>query len=198
LDCDQLFADYFEPNTTYAIRLARDFPERSLMRDSSEKVEELGIDLSNGRLLMSVAAGPFDMEEFVVKVVEPGARPTLLLLEWGPGSVVGGFAAVAWPKVEKKPEDALWVGAVDQQMESFIFSLAPSPRSFALLKAGEALYRVRNAAGRWFQFGNDLGICAAGWCSAISNSVSVYARGRDGSSFPGDDVPFLRLELWVL
>jgi demethoxyubiquinone hydroxylase (CLK1/Coq7/Cat5 family) len=39
--------------------------------------------------------GDFDMAEFETKVVKTGVKPTLLLLEWEPGFVVGGFAGVA-------------------------------------------------------------------------------------------------------
>jgi hypothetical protein len=121
LDCAHLFADHFEPEATYAIKLVKDFPKGSLMLTSSEKVEGFGIDLTNAKLLMDVKVGPFDMGEFVTKVVEPEVNPTVLLLEWQPGFVVGGFAGVPWPK----DDDSC---AADAEKKSFIFSLEVNTR----------------------------------------------------------------------
>jgi hypothetical protein len=101
LDCEHLFADHFEPEAIYVIKFGNDFPEGSLLLSSREKLEGFGIDLTNAKLLME-AKRPFDMAEFVTKVVEPEVNPTVLLLEWQPGFVVGGFAGVPWPKVENE------------------------------------------------------------------------------------------------
>jgi hypothetical protein len=96
LDCEHLFGDYFEPEAIYVIKFGNDFSEGSLLLSSREKLEGFGIDLTNAKLLME-AKGPFDMEEFVTKVVEPEVNPTVLLLKWKPGFVIGGFAGVSWP-----------------------------------------------------------------------------------------------------
>jgi hypothetical protein len=122
LDGEHPFADYFEPEATYVIKLVNDLPESSLMLTSSEKLEGFGIDLTNAKLLMEVKAGPFDMEGFVTKVVEPEMNPTVLLLEWQPGFVVGGFAGVPWPK----RESLFGSFAADPEKKSFIFSLEPN------------------------------------------------------------------------
>jgi hypothetical protein len=193
LDCDQLFADHFEPEATYVIRLVNDFPEEGLMLTSSEKLESFGIDLTNARLLME-AKGPFDMEEFVTKVVEPEVNPTVFLLEWKPGIVVGGFAGVAWP------EDSRWGSdcyAADPQKKSFVFSLEPQARRFDLLVASKALRRMWGLRERYLIFGDDLLVGDDGCCA--SGSI-FYRGGREDGSFPDSTfgVQFKRFELWAL
>jgi hypothetical protein len=133
LECGDLFVDYFEPEAIYVIKLGDDFPEGSLMLSSSEKLGGFGIDLTNAKLLMDVKAGPFDMEEFVTKVVEAEVNLTLPLLEWKPDFVVGGFAAVPWPKDESElGETGFFAG--DPAKKSFIFSLKPNARRFNLVR----------------------------------------------------------------
>jgi hypothetical protein len=194
LDCEQLFADHFEPEAIYVIKLANDFPEGSLMLTSSEKLEGFGIDLTNAKLLMEVK-GPFDMEEFVTKVVEPEVNPTVLLLEWQPGFVIGGFAGIPWPKVEGR----LGWGeafAADAERRSFIFSLEPNARRFDLLTPDRALLRAGGPGHRVIYFGVDLAVVDGGTCWGQSN---YDAGGRGIGSFPdGAWVHFTRFELWAL
>jgi hypothetical protein len=193
LDCEHPFADYFESEATYVIKLVNEYPEGSLMLTSSEKLEGFGVDLTNAKLLMEVKAGRFDMEEFVTKVVEPEVNPTVLLLEWQPGFVVGGFAGVPWPK----DESLFGSFAADSQRKSFIFSLDPNARRFGLLRTSDALWRATVGNRRGFVFGYDLGVYDNGTCNSSS---SAYAGGRDHSNFPGGwgSVSFTRFELWAL
>jgi hypothetical protein len=195
LDCDHLFADYFEPEATDMIKVGSDLPEGSLMLASNEKLEGFGIDLTNAKLLMEVEAGPFEMEEVVVKVVEPEVNPTVLLLEWQPGFVVGGFVGVPWPKDEGR----LGGGGgftVDPEKKSFIFSLEPKARRFDLLDSERTLMRWNNGNWRSFQFGYDLTVYDDGTCYS---DCSAYNGGRIEGSFPGFPVPlFTRFELWGL
>jgi hypothetical protein len=193
LDCDHPFADYFEPEAIYVIKLGNDFPEGSLMSSSSDILEDFGIDLANAKWLMDAGAGPFDMEEFVTKVVKTEVAPTILLVEWKPGFVMGGFAAVPWPRYDDKYGSL----AADPQKRSFIFSLEPRARRFDLVKADWALERWGDAGLRGFFFGSDLGVCDDGSC--WSQSIS-YAGGRGDDSFPDDSggVFFTRFELWGL
>jgi hypothetical protein len=193
LDCGQLFANYFEPEATYVIKLANDFADGSLMLTSSEKLEGFGIDLTNAKLLMEMKAGPFDMGEFVTKVVEPEVNPTVLLLEWQPGFVVGGFAGVPWPKDESDGYEFRY--AADPEKKSFIFSFEPKARRFDLLIADGALLRRTGESWRSFIFGSDLWVYDDGDCDGDSHA---YAGERDDDSFPGSLVPFSRFELWAL
>jgi hypothetical protein len=195
LDCEQMFADYFEPEATYVVKLVGDFPEGSLMLSSGEKLGGFGIDLTKGKLLMKVKASSFEMEEFVTKVVEPEVNPTVLLLEWQPGFVVGGFAGVPWPKDESQ------VGgeehyAADPEKKSFIFSLDPKARRVDRLTADKARARWRNGDSRSVLFGYDFIVGGDGACVSRSK---CYAGGRDDDSFPGlAGVSFTRFELWAL
>jgi hypothetical protein len=192
LDCDHLFADYFEPDATYLIKLVYDFPEGSLMLKCGAKMESCGITIMKAKLLLERMAGPFDMEEFVAKVVRPEANPTLLLLEWKPGFVVGGFASVAWPK----DENLFGTYAADPEKKSFIFSLEPEWRRFDVLSADNALARF-DVVWRSFKFGNDLSVFDDGTCW---NKTCFYAGGREHGGFPlgsGYD-RFRRFELWAL
>jgi hypothetical protein len=198
LDCDHLFADYFEPEATDVVKLANDVPEGSLIENSGEKLEDVfEIDLTNAKLLMEVKTGPFDMEEFVTKVVEPEVNPTLLLLEWKPAFVVGGFAAVPWPKDEGEGFDRTY--AADPARKSFIFSLEPKAQRFDLLEPDQALLRRTGGEGQWrsFRFGDDLRLFDDGECEG---SCCAYADGPDDRGFPCDrcDVSFTRFELWAL
>jgi hypothetical protein len=192
LDCNHLFADHFEPETTYEIKLVDGFREGGLMQNSCEKLEGFGIDLTNAKSLMAVN-GPFDMEEFVTKVAEPEVNPTVLLLEWQPGFVIGGFAGVPWPK----DEGLLGVYMGDPEGKSFIFSLEPEAERFDLFVTEHALLRVKHWRWRGFEFGDDLGVFDNGNCTGCS---SVYAGSRDDGSFPIGfrGVRFTRFELWAL
>jgi hypothetical protein len=193
LVCDQMFADYFEPEAIYVIKLGDDFPEGSLMLSSSEKLGGFGIDLTNAKLLMDVKAGPFDMEEFVAKVVEREMNPTLLLLEWKPDFVVGGLAAVPWPK------DVGWFPSCvpDFEKKSFIFSVEPNVQRYGLVGDRSALMRGTRGNGLWgFAFGCDLGVVGDGMCWANSYA---YAGTRDEGRFPPlNAVPFIGFEVWSL
>jgi hypothetical protein len=145
---------------------------------------------------MDVKAGPLDMEDFVKTVVEAEVNPTLLLLEWKPGFVIGGFAGVPWPKNESR----LAVSrdfAADPGMRSFIFSFEPEVRRFNLVEPDRALAQWTCSDWRSFGFGNDLSVCDDGICNSFSD---VYAGGRDDGNFPDNSsrVHFTRFELWAL
>jgi hypothetical protein len=189
MDCQELFADYFEPEATYLIKLEHDCVG-GLMLVSGEKLESFGIDLASGKLLMDVN-GPFDMQEFVAKVEKPEAKPTILLVEWKQGVVVGGFAAVPWPSNE-----GMWRNAEDPEVKSFIISLEPNARRFDLRLPAVALGCDTFMGRRSFQFGSDLLVFDDGTCGAKS---CVYDCGRGDGSFPSrNGIPFVRFELWSL
>jgi hypothetical protein len=163
----------------------------TLLAQSQAKMLSCHVSLANAQLLMNVKAGRFDMEEFVTKIVKPGLKPMLLLLEWKPGFVIGGFAAVAWPKRE-----GFGTCTSDPEKKSFIFSLEPKARRFDLLEAEKALQRVADRRFRGFYFGKDLGVFDDGTC--WSGSDYHYAGGRDDGSFPDGEAAFTRFELWSL
>jgi hypothetical protein len=139
------------------------------------------------------AKGPFDMEEFVTRVVEPEVNPTVLLLEWKLGFVVGGFADVAEMRGLAIVASCY---AADPEKKSFIFSLEPKARRFHLLVAGGALGRGAGPGGRYLVFGDDLFVWDDGCCARRSQ---VYEGGRDDGSFPGStgNVCFKQFELWA-
>jgi hypothetical protein len=194
LNCEHLFADHFEPEATYVVKVDNDFPEGSLMLTSSDKLEGFGIDLTNAKLLMDVK-GRFKMGEFETKVVKAEVNPTLLLLAWKRGFVIGGLAGVPWPKVECRTGQKRYFAA-DPEKKSFIFSLEPTARRFDVVKTDKALLRMTGVMWRSFQFANDLIVYDDGDCAG---KTSAYAGERDDGSFPGfTPGPFTRFELWAL
>ena len=128
------------------------------------------------------------------KVAKPQVAPTLMLLEWRPGSVIGGFAAVPWPAQDVQPEFAS-----DWDCGSFIFELVPGVR-YELNDRVHALARSRDRESGWraFCFGLDLSVYDDGMCGTAG--AWNYTGPRDGGQFPEADQAekFVRFELWSL
>jgi hypothetical protein len=178
----------------------------TLLGQNESSLKGFGIPLLNARLL--TAPGWSSMcWDFERKIVERGLAPTLVLVEWKAGFVVGGFAAVAWPKLETQKGATTIHWAADPDRASFIFSLKPNARRFALVDADTAL--VRRAADfpswhqcdpwRAFWFGDlDLRVFDDGTFRSFSGG-SYEAFPHDGS-FPEDntDAYYKRVEVWAL
>jgi hypothetical protein len=187
------FAEVFEPDEIYLIKVGTVFPDQSLMARCASQLGGFGLDLSDARLLLQRPAGPFDFQEYVSKVVEPRHARTVLLVEWKSGSITGGFAGVPWPTEPR----LVW--AVDTQRSSFVFSLESRAVRFELKDAQKALVRgkcdVRSGVG----FGDaDLDIYSDGTGGCFGpKSFGGPREARD--AFPkGNHAPFVRFEIWML
>jgi hypothetical protein len=123
LTLDRPFADYFEPDGIYHVKLAGNYPEGSLMTFNETKLKRLGVNLSDPRLLMEVGTSEWSMAEFLEKARD--FAPTLALIEMENGTQCGGAAGVPWPEIGEV--------AADPEHCSFIFSLGAAPTRFDLV-----------------------------------------------------------------
>jgi hypothetical protein len=123
LNCDHLFADYFEPEGVYQVKVGGNIREGTLLKSSESKLEPLGVNLVAPQLLMEVEELTWSMDEFLEKAGD--FAPTLVLIKMKNGTVCGGVAGVPWPK---------WGNAADPTKGSFIFSLGATPVRFDLVK----------------------------------------------------------------
>jgi hypothetical protein len=96
LDGDEIFADYFEPDAVYQVRVGRNCPEGTLLSASESEVKALGVNLMEPQLLMEMEELWWSMDEFLKKAAD--FAPTLVLIKMKNGTVCGGVAGVPWPK----------------------------------------------------------------------------------------------------
>jgi hypothetical protein len=129
LNCDHLFADYYEPDGVYQVKIGRDIPEGTLLKSRESKVRSFGVKLNAPQLLMEVEEGSvWSMDEFLEKAGE--FAPTLVLIKMKNGTECGGVAGVPWPKKAGK--------AADPVKDSVIFSLGATPARFDLVEPEKA------------------------------------------------------------
>jgi hypothetical protein len=69
LNCDHLFADYYEPEGVYQVRLGGNIPGGTLLESSESKVRSLGVKLDAPQLLMEMEELKWSMDEFLEKGV---------------------------------------------------------------------------------------------------------------------------------
>jgi hypothetical protein len=193
LNLDHLFADYFEPEGVYQVKLGGNIPEGTLLNSSESKVRALGVTLEAPQLLMEARGLTWSMDEFLEKAGD--LAPTLMLIKMENGTECGGVAGVPWPKRG---------GAVDWAEGSFIFSLGAAPARFDLVRPGDALY----CCPGYFQFG----LCSAelfvfcdgrGCGSNNADGEGTYAGPREKGQLVGATAgnytqPYERWELWRL
>jgi hypothetical protein len=189
LNCDHLFADYFEPEGVYQVRIGN-IQEGTLLKSSEAQVRSLGVNLTLPRLLMEIEELEWSIDEFLAKAGD--FAPTLVLIKMKNGAECGGVAGVPWPKK--------WYAA-DPAEASFIFSLGATAARFDLVKPEEALY----CCGIFLGFG-DCGIDLRIW-NGIYGCGSFGQAGYAGPRDPGQLVggtaetcrqPYERWELWRL
>jgi hypothetical protein len=124
LNCDHLFADYFEPDGVYRVKVGANIREGTLLKSNESRVRSLGVNLTAPELLMEMEELEWSMEEFWEKAGD--FAPTLMLIKMKNGAECGGVAGVPWPK------EGVWYGA-DPAKGSFIFSLGATPARFDLV-----------------------------------------------------------------
>jgi hypothetical protein len=138
LNCDHLFADYFEPDGVYQVKVGGNIQEGTLLKSSESKVRSLGVNLTAPRLLMEMDELKWSMNEFWEKA--GNFAPTLVLIRMKNGTECGGVAGVPWPKRHCQV-------ASDASESSFIFSLGANPARFDLVKPDVALYCTKWSFG---------------------------------------------------
>jgi hypothetical protein len=191
LNFGHLFADYFEPETVYYVKVGGNFPDGTLLDSNETKLKLIGVTPIAPELLMEVSELEWSMDEFVKKA--GNFAPTLVLIKMKNGTECGGVAGVPWP--EKK------MVAADPAKGSFIFSLGATPTRFDLVKPEHALYRD----GLMVEFGygsNDLFILNDG-SGCCSREQGAYAGPRGKGQLVGGTADFWiqkyeRWELWRL
>jgi hypothetical protein len=191
LNCDHLFADCFEPDAIYRVKVRGNYPEGSLLNSNEAKLRPLGVDLAAPQLLMEAEELKWSMEEFLMKASD--FAPTLILIRLENGAECGGVAGVPWPK--------LFSSAADPAKDSFIFSLGATPGRFDLVRPDNALY----CDGSSFEFGfdgDDLYVWSDGdGCG--SNGQLDYTGPREPGELVGATggvyrQPYESWELWRL
>jgi hypothetical protein len=201
LHCDHVFADYYEPDGVYQVRVGGNIKEGTLLKSSESKVRSLGVNLTAPQLLMEMEGLEWNMDEFWKKAGD--FAPTLVLIKMKNGTECGGVAGVPWPKRREK--------AADPAKGSFIFSLGATPARFDLISPENAL-----SCTSWsFGFGDppfdslfdpssgacDLSVCDDGGCWA--DGQGAYAGPREEGQLIAGSVgtykePYERWELWRL
>jgi hypothetical protein len=191
LNCDHLFADYFEPEGVYQVKLGGNIRKGTLLKSSESKVRSLGVNLMTPQLLMEMEELEWSMKEFWAKAGD--FAPTLVLIKMKNETVCGGVAGVPWP--------AEWKYAADPAKGSFIFSLGATPARFDLVNPEMALC----CCGAFFGFGRYGGeLCiwgSGGGCGSVGQGD--YAGQREMGQLVGGTAelrlwPYERWELWRL
>jgi hypothetical protein len=192
LNDDHLFADYFEPEIVYQVKVGGNFQDGTLLNSNEAKLRPLGVDLKAPKLLMEMEELRWSMDDFLQKVGD--SAPTLLLVRGKNGTVCGGVAGVPWPK----RRDGV---VADPAMGSFIFSLGATPTRFDLVRPDVALYCTK-----WsFGFGHesrDLYVLNHGdGCGSLGDGDYVGPRGYGqlvGATAGACYQRYERWELWRL
>jgi hypothetical protein len=191
LNCDHLFADYFEPEAVYQIKPEGNYPEGTLLKSNEPKLKPLGVNPTAARLLMEMEKLQWSMDEFLEKAND--FAPTLVLIKMKNGTECGGVAGVPWPKKHEM--------RADPAKGSFIFWLGANPARFDLVISERALF-----AKPWaFGFGGvsgDLFVLSDGsGCAAYGQGD--YAGPREMGQLIGGiaeaySQAYERWELWRL
>jgi hypothetical protein len=190
LNLEHLFADYFEPEAIYHVKIGWSFPEGILLNSNEVKLRSLGVKLDAPQLLMEMEELKWSMDEFLEKA--GSFAPTLMLIKMKKGTECGGVAGVAWPKP---------IGtAADPAKGSFIFSLGATPVRFDLVKPAWALFCDEEAFD--FDRASDLFVRGDG-TGCGSCGVGAYAGPRGRGQLVGGTAqcyrqPYERWELWRL
>jgi hypothetical protein len=195
LNLEHLFADYFEPDAIYHVRVGGNYPDGSLLNCCETKLKAIGVAPEAPQLLMEVSELKWSMDEFLKKA--DGLAPTLVLIKMKNGTVCGGVAGVPWPRKSYYK--------ADPAKGSFIFSLGAAPARFDLVNPEEALYCCHN----YFGFGydaNDLFVWddgdGCGSCADFQHGRSAYTgprgQGQLVGATDGYNEPYERWEPWRL
>jgi hypothetical protein len=200
LNCGNLFADYFEPERIYQVRVEGDIPDGTLLKSSEAKLRPLGVKLDSPQLLMKMNELKWSIGEFLEKA--GGFAPTLVLIKMKNGTECGGVAGVPWPKSGT---------AADPAKDSFVFSLGATPTRFDLVKPEQALYRTSSSLGFGYEpfacmFDESPGGCDLGVASGVgcgSDGQGAYAGPRENGQLIGRTgwgwfQPYEGWELWHL
>jgi hypothetical protein len=191
LNCDHLFAGYFEPEAVYQVKVGVNIPEGTLLNSSEAKLTPLGVNLTAPQLLMEMEKLEWSLAEFLEKAAD--FAPTLVLIKMKNGTECGGVAGVPWPK---KYEEA-----ADPAKGSFIFSLGAIPARFELVDPERAV------CCDWTDFGfgsggRDLYIRSEGdGCGSERQGDYAGPRGKGqliGGTAETYKQPYERWELWRL
>jgi hypothetical protein len=191
LNCDHLFADYFEPDGVYQVNVGGNIPEGTLLCANDTALGALGVNLIAPELLLEVDELEWSMDEFPEKAGD--FAPTLVVIKMKNGTECGGVAEVPWPKPLVK--------AADPAKGSLIFSLGATPARFDLVNPELALYC--SSAGFVFGYGSaDLFVWGNG-DDCGSDSEASYAGPREKGQLIGGTTedyfqPYERWELWRL
>jgi hypothetical protein len=191
LNPDDLFADHFEPEAIYHVKLGGKYPKGSLLEYSEAKLKAIGVAPSDPQLLVEARDLTGSMDNVREKAGD--LAPTLVLIEMKNGTVCGGVAGVPWPKRGER--------AVDPARGSFIFSLGAASTRFDLIRPEQALYS--DISGFCFgASGHDLYLMPPG-LGCGSGGEGDYAGPREaGQLFGGCEQstfqPVVRWELWRL
>jgi hypothetical protein len=191
LNCDHPFADYFEPDGVYQVKVGGMIPEGTLLKSSESKVMSLGVNLTAPQLVMEMEELKWGIDEFREKAGD--FAPTLVLIKMKNGTECGGVAGVPWPKKGG--------AAADPAKRSFIFSLGATPARFDLVNPQVALYCTSWAFGLGAG-SSDLFVGGDGWGSG-SLGQGAYAGPREPGQLIGGTAgaycqPYERWELWRL
>jgi hypothetical protein len=189
-----MFADYFEPDGVYQVRVGWNCPEGTLLKSSESQVKALGVNLMELQLLMEMDELEWSMDEFWEKAAD--FAPTLVLIKMKNGTVCGGVAGVSWPKSG---------GAADPAKGSFIFSLGATPARFDLIGPEGALFCGDDLFGFGCE-GDDLFVYndgdGCGSCDEFEDDQSAYTgprgKGQLVGATVGDTEWYERWELWRL
>jgi hypothetical protein len=191
LNCEHLFADYFEPEGVYQVKVGGIVQEDTLLKASESKVRSLGVNLKSPQLLMEMEELKWSMDEFWQKAGD--FAPTMVLIKMKNGTECGGVAGVPWPKKYDL--------AADPEKDSFIFSLGATPVRFNLVRPERALYCDNDSFGFGYN-GEGLFILNNG-VGCGSRDEGAYAGRREWGQLVGATAEewveaYERWELWRL